>query len=751
MSFVLQRSSGRGVQLTQVRANTLRVGRGTNAELRSENPAVALEHATITGDETGYTITDNGSITGTYVNGRPVESARLAKNDVIDVGDLRLEVQVAEARKPLYLKIGTNEVAPVQAAADQTGKRRVIAGVGALTAPKVDYADAYRLRRPYLTKLTIICALLIVALVSIGEVTKPERRTAFMPGGVSSAHSRARDPATGKPIAENCAACHDPWKGVSDAKCEECHTQAPHSILQTTTPRCVDCHLEHRGATQLAVIADQKCVACHGNLPAHRKTNVARIEMLPAAWDRVPNFDNHPEFPPQLDRDTLRFNHKLHLMKSGILNGKGQREVLTCTMCHRLVDTKGKLDPKPVTFANDCQRCHRLTFDPRFPTAEVPHGGEPGLAYGFILQTYAGNRDLASKSPDEIRRILSHTATTTADEHALFNAEQIIKVKCALCHEMTRVDQRLTAVTPVLPMHWYTHAQFSHTAHRDLDCESCHARARNSSLTSDVLLPGRDACVACHGTQAAVASSRCVTCHEYHESSKTVLTKLAKASGRISPRAARSDVAGGGGMIETVLLIAVAALILVIVVPVGVFIYQRLVASAPPIPSVKSMQPPPAQPPITGPTPAVPSPPPPSPAPAAPAPEAPQPAKGETRVIEPGELGGAPPQATEMVQWYGMLRCTAGPLNGQTFIIEEDGFYIGRDGSLSQVVINDSRVSKRHVRIHPRNGKVMAIDQNSTNGTFLGQAGGQRITEVQLKRGDVLVLADNAATFTYQI
>ena len=51
----------------------------------------------------------------------------------------------------------------------------------------------------------------------------------------------------------------------------------------------------------------------------------------------------------------------------------------------------------------------------------------------------------------------------------------------------------------------------------------------------------------------------------------------------------------------------------------------------------------------------------------------------------------------------------------------------------------------------PRDGKVHAIDQGSLNGTFLGSAGGQRITEVQLKRGDTLVLADNAAAFLYQI
>ena len=81
-------------------------------------------------------------------------------------------------------------------------------------------------------------------------------------------------------------------------------------------------------------------------------------------------------------------------------------------------------------------------------------------------------------------------------------------------------------------------------------------------------------------------------------------------------------------------------------------------------------------------------------------------------------------------------------------IVEEGGLYIGRDATLSQVVINDGRISKRHVRIMPRSGKVFAIDQSSTNGTFLG---GQRVTEVQLKRGDTLVLADNAASFTYQI
>jgi len=89
MSFLIQRATGRGLTLTQIQGPVLRIGRGTNQELRSENPAVALEHGTIEVDAAGYFVTDKGSITGTYVNGRPVESARLVKGDLVEIGDLR--------------------------------------------------------------------------------------------------------------------------------------------------------------------------------------------------------------------------------------------------------------------------------------------------------------------------------------------------------------------------------------------------------------------------------------------------------------------------------------------------------------------------------------------------------------------------------------------------------------------------------------------------------------------------------------
>jgi len=747
MSFVIQRSSGRGLALTQVRGNLLRIGRGTNAELRSENPAVALEHAVIEGDANGFTITDKGSITGTYVNKRPVETARLARGDVIEIGDLRLDVQVLEPAKPLFIRVSSTSSAVGGVGFYDDVEEPIAGGArgGVLKARKIDYVDAFRLKRAWLTKLSLIAILLIIAFIVVAEVTKPEKQSAFMPGGVSSAHARAKD-ANGESIANNCRACHDPWRGVSDTSCTQCHGKLPHAENQTGEPACADCHSEHRGVAKLSAAADATCVSCHGNILAHvTDPNVAR----PKELLRIVSFgDQHPEFTPRSDPDTLLFNHALHLKAGGIFNGEGRREEMQCIQCHKLVETKGKVDPAPISFRSHCQRCHKLTFDPRFPDVEVPHGGDPGLVYGFVLATYTGNRDIVGKSPEEIRRILTSRPPVAPDQGAVLNAEQVVKVKCSKCHIVQRSGTRLAAKPPEIPTRWFLHAKFAHTEHRNLLCDSCHEKVRQSTNTSDVLMPVRKDCTGCHGGQSAKTSSSCALCHEYHERSKVLLTKLGPSFGKGAPRTVKEP-GGGSRMIETVLLWAIVLLLLVVLVPAGLALVQRIRAgeldraagvrgaAAPLGPTTKI-------PPLQG-----------SDAPAAP--PAPPPAAPPAKtpdVTKMAPIPAATPSgagATVMVQWYGLIQCTSGALEGQRFVIEESGLYIGRDPAMSQVAISDKRISKRHVRIIPRDGKVMAIDQNSTNGTFLGKAGGERITEVQLKRGDILVLADNAATFVYQI
>jgi predicted component of type VI protein secretion system len=91
----------------------------------------------------------------------------------------------------------------------------------------------------------------------------------------------------------------------------------------------------------------------------------------------------------------------------------------------------------------------------------------------------------------------------------------------------------------------------------------------------------------------------------------------------------------------------------------------------------------------------------------------------------------------------------AGPLIGRVFPIDPNGFYIGRDRALSQVVVDHASVSKRHVWIGYRDGAVMAIDQGSTNGTFLNTLGA-RMTERRLADGDTLIISHDIARFAYR-
>jgi S1-C subfamily serine protease len=111
-------------------------------------------------------------------------------------------------------------------------------------------------------------------------------------------------------------------------------------------------------------------------------------------------------------------------------------------------------------------------------------------------------------------------------------------------------------------------------------------------------------------------------------------------------------------------------------------------------------------------------------------------------------LGGAAAAATA---GFGAIRWTSGPFNGQRMEVRPEGFYIGRDGNYAQVKIDDPRVSSRHLWVGVRDGRVVVMDQNSTNGTFLNQLGTQRIKEVALNPGDTVILSEaDVARFVYE-
>jgi hypothetical protein len=109
------------------------------------------------------------------------------------------------------------------------------------------------------------------------------------------------------------------------------------------------------------------------------------------------------------------------------------------------------------------------------------------------------------------------------------------------------------------------------------------------------------------------------------------------------------------------------------------------------------------------------------------------------------------PEAPTAPIIYGSIKFVSGALAGQQFDIKPDGCLVGRDSTLSQIVIPDPRISKRHVWIGVRDGRVTIADQGSRNGTFVNDPKSKRVTETVLNPGDTVILGESdVARFEYQ-
>jgi len=66
-----------------------------------------------------------------------------------------------------------------------------------------------------------------------------------------------------------------------------------------------------------------------------------------------------------------------------------------------------------------------------------------------------------------------------------------------------------------VPSKYFTKGFFNHRKHEYLECNNCHSDAKESVLTSDLLLPSIKPCRTCHEKQG-IQLDRCVVCHFYH-------------------------------------------------------------------------------------------------------------------------------------------------------------------------------------------------------------------------------------------
>ena len=103
--------------------------------------------------------------------------------------------------------------------------------------------------------------------------------------------------------------------------------------------------------------------------------------------------------------------------------------------------------------------------------------------------------------------------------------------------------------------------------------------------------------------------------------------------------------------------------------------------------------------------------------------------------------GGIAPTAFGSLS-VGSVTCTRGELAGQRFALTATGIIIGRQPGVAHVLVNDHRASGKHVWIGLDNGVLVAIDQNTTNGTYINDVSRGRITRSPLRDGDIVIVGE---------
>lgn len=562
MPFLLHIDYGEGSNvLRRVEGKRLRIGRGTNANLRLEDSRVDLEHAEIVQEGQNFTLMDRDSVTGTYVNGQPVRGFRLDEGDVIEIGGFRLDVGVMEPAEEEAPRLML-EVAPLtrpDRTDPETRTRTRTKTVALPQAPPplaqarsrkraktatVDYVSAYRLGRGLTSKTVLSLGALLVAGLALAWLIREDRAEVFRPGPVSEAHTTAVQLALAElEASENrkvssCSLCHVGFEGPSDRMCIDCHESHPiHQPTQASEPRCGSCHFEHRGLERLTWVPDGSCVSCHGDLKVRPGAPLTTAASITSFGREHPDFES-----PVTDPNPLQLDHAKHLEPLKTPDGT---VTLACGDCHELAQgadaASGRM--RPVEFERHCQDCHLLTFEPGLPGEQVPHE-RPGLVAAYVLRAYAGGYEWRELSFEQRRRLIATNPNpgyriSQGERQAAAEAESyLFRSICPQCHLLDRAGS-VPQIEPVTTSRdWLPDGRFPHDRHGTslgIECVDCHAAAE-SSTTADVLIPGIDTCRKCHGdgTYGArgPAPSDCADCHLYHGARGDRYVTLAQTASR---------------------------------------------------------------------------------------------------------------------------------------------------------------------------------------------------------------------------
>jgi hypothetical protein len=585
MAFVLRNISysaeGRQiVRTSRVEDDLVKVGRDPDSDIRLNELAVALHHATLemvsatrlgVSAEAGLTVEIDGAVT-------QFGQIDVTIGGTIRVGPFQLRV--------LPQEMGSDDVAiDVERIDTEEAEERFDTRRFALSAVMPG-------KRPIAWTLVIVVlgAFLAWPIWSFysQERGRPEIAQGFhadrlwLSGSLSEGHAA---------LANNCTACHvDAFESVQDTACTACHTAihdhadaARMQRAQGELPffrrlqinigeafgqepgRCVDCHTEHEGPQEIPPTPQQFCADCHtdldARLPDTRLGDASDFERL------------HPEFQPAVltrwdgeqprmqrialnrnprEASNLKFPHALHLDRTGGVAQMARRlapsfgfgQQLECRDCH--VPTPDGVRFAPPSMEGDCGMCHSLAFESIDGTVRTLRHGEPQQVVADIRAFYrAGLRqrpaDLGAERsrPGDINQARNSSTSARAMSQWPARADQAVRQvfsedgACFDCHQVTAPPSAASlafGIRPVaFPTRYMLHGWFDHRAHMVVQrpgqrqqqgseaCLSCH-RADASSDSADLLLPNVASCRDCHGgeTSSLPVESSCAMCHDYH-------------------------------------------------------------------------------------------------------------------------------------------------------------------------------------------------------------------------------------------
>ena len=367
------------------------------------------------------------------------------------------------------------------------------------------------------------------------------------------------------PLAKNrdCLRCHQQSLGYSAAT----QTATHHERVPGDGRPCATCHVEHRGRP-LTLIDDEPCLSCHKNLRAKQAEVEVADRISGFAGDGAASGGNknlHPEFrwlaEKRPDPGVLKFNHRRHLFGSGLLGPDGRPVSLQCQDCHRPAGLDlpwrfgAESGPRagatanalprgehmaPIAYSSHCAACHPLKLpepsaelrgDAAIARGEVPHAAPAAIRSYLRGQLAILPRTFAALE-QEVRTV----------EGILYQADGVSGAVCTKCHTLKTAeidpDDVPLVVPTAIPSRFLPRARFSHAKHTaasmgsykevglaagTADCLACHARAVDSTRTSDILIPSIQDCLRCHGPASGYrasarggAAARCTTCHTYH-------------------------------------------------------------------------------------------------------------------------------------------------------------------------------------------------------------------------------------------